>query len=165
MTRIDFAVFEKMERSKIMELGRQAVPSTLRQKWKKKIEKQPCCGEETELCSCKIRKLKLVLEAFQHAFSSKRRVIVDKILGSDVLEKNNNIVKRKKSIKGTIAPCVNKSIPKEEVPDTDLSSPIIHRPKLDPDTERCFRRTLIVSVGILTFLVFVLAYSIEQRLR
>ncbi|VDI36823.1 Hypothetical predicted protein [Mytilus galloprovincialis] len=88
-----------MERSKIMELGRQAVPSTLRQKWKKKIEKQPCCGEETELCSCKIRKLKLVLEAFQHAFSSKRRVIVDKILGSDVLEKNNNIVKRKKEYK------------------------------------------------------------------
>lgn len=157
-------VLIKMEQSKIMELERQAFP-TVREKGKTKIEKQTCCGEGTELCSCKIRKIKLVLEAFQLALSSKRKLIVNKILGSNMPEKNNNIFKRRKGMQGTIAPCVNKGTLKEEVTDTDQSSIMIHRPKLDPDTERCFRRTLIVSVGILTFLVFVLAYSIEQRLR
>jgi hypothetical protein len=143
-----------------MKLDDQFLPQ-IKVEWEENEREETCPCESKELCDCKVKKIQLVLDAFQHALKN-RKHIKKTFLESNSEECNNNNIKiRRTSISNYLLESY-----KTESYQSDISyESESYRPKLDPDTDQCFRRILFASVVLLLFLMFVLFYSLYQRIK
>lgn len=141
-----------------MKLDDQFLPQ-IKVEWKENEREETCPCESKKLCDCRVKKIQFALDAFQYALKN-RKQHKKTFLESNSEEWNNNNIKIRRISNYQLESY------KTDSSESDISNDSeSYRPKLDQDTEQCFRRILLASVVIFLFLMLVLLYSVYQRIK